>query len=264
VVGRAIRDRRDKVVLATKCGLWWKDQRGAEWFTLEGTVVRRSLRPDTVRKELEDSLRRLDTDRIDLYQTHWPAMDPEPTPIQDTMATLLAMKAEGKIRAIGASNVSVDEVRRYRQVGPLDAVQPRYSILDRRIEADLLPACHAQQVAALVYSPLEQGLLTGAIGMDRALRPEEYRAQLPWLRPANRARVLAMLAGWRDLTLRYDCTFAQLVIAWTVGQPGVTSALCGARTPRQMEENAAAGQLSLQADDLARMRRDAEALGQPL
>ncbi|MFZ5797982.1 MAG: aldo/keto reductase [Desulfobulbaceae bacterium] len=263
VVGRAIRGRRDQVVLATKCGLWWHDQRGPLFFELEGRSVRRYLRPEAIRQEVEDSLRRLGTDYIDLYQTHWQSPEPDKDPIADTMACLLKLKEEGKIRAIGASNVDVVQIKEYQAKGVLDAIQPRYSMLDRAIEAELLPYCLEERISTLVYSPLEQGLLTGAITMDQTFSAGEYRNNIPWFAPANRRKVLAMLEGWRALAEKYRCSPAQLVIAWTVAQPGVTFALCGARKPEHSRLNAVGGTLTLDAEDIMIMRRDAEALGGP-
>ena len=263
VIGRALQGRRDRAVLATKCGLWWDDDTGVVHFEQLGHKVRRSLDPRTIRAEVEASLKRLRTDRLDVLQTHWQSVEPFKTPIADTMACLLELKQQGKIRAIGASNISPAEMDEYRRCGALDVCQPRYSLLDRRIEAEVLPYCLTNKVSTLVYSPLEQGLLTGKIGLDKQFTPDEFRNRIAWFQPANRARVLAMLAGWKELTDRYRCTVGQLVIAWTVAQPGVTCALCGARKAADAIENAGAGALQLSAADLARIRRDAEALGAP-
>jgi methylglyoxal reductase len=263
VVGRAISGRRDDVVLASKCGLRWDDPRGSFFFELEGKRVNRCLRPDSIREEVEATLRRLGTDRIDLYQTHWQEEGPGATPIADVMGCLMELKAAGKIRAIGVSNASPAQMDAYRAAGELDADQPRYSMLDRAIEAELLPYCRRRRIAVLAYSPLEQGLLTGAIGMDRTFSEMEFRNRIPWFRPENRKRVLDMLEGWKDLVAAYDCTYAQLVIAWTLAQPGLTFALCGARSQRQAEENAGGGEIELSRAHLRRMRRDVEALGAP-
>jgi len=264
VLGKALKGRRDQAVIATKCGLWHQDERGSPFFEQDGFKVTRSLRPDTIRIEIEDSLKRLGVDCIDLYQTHWPAVEPDQTPIADTMACLLELKDQGKIRAIGASNVSTADMDAYRAVGALSVCQPRYSMLDRTAEAELLPYCLENQVSTLAYSPLEQGLLTGKIGMDRTLTDEEFRNMIPWFRPVNRQKVIDMLNGWKDLCETYACSTAQLVIAWTVAQPGLTCALCGARRVQNVLENAQAGDLTLQADSLARMRADVEALGAPV
>ena len=264
VVGRAIKGMRDKVVVATKCGLWWHDDQGPLFFELEGYAVRRRLRPSTIRREIEDSLRRLDTEYIDLYQTHWQSPEPEDDPIAETMECLLELKNEGKIRAIGASNIDVRQIKQYQATGVLDAVQPRYSMLDRRIEKELLPFCREQNISTLVYSPLEQGLLTGKIGMDRVFAPGEYRNNIPWFALQNRKKVLDMLNSWSDLTGKYRCTLSQLVIAWTIDQPGITFALCGARKAEHSRENAAAGNLVLEKADMLRMRHDVESLPDPL
>ena len=263
IVGRALKGRRDKAIVATKCGLWWDDSRGSKHFSLDGKTVNRCLKPETIRIELESSLRRLDTDYIDLYQTHWQSVEPDYTPIAETMACLLDLKREGKIRAIGVSNVDPEQIEAYCAVGPVDSVQPRYSMLDRQIEKELLPSCEKHNLATLAYSPLEQGLLTGKIGMDQTFDEGAFRNMLPWYKPANRKRVLELLAGWKDLTASYSCTLAQLVIAWTIAQPGITFALCGARKPANVVDNAGAGSLELAAADIERMRRDVEALGDP-
>ncbi|NDK13619.1 MAG: aldo/keto reductase, partial [Armatimonadetes bacterium] len=264
VVGRAVKGRRDDVVLSTKCGVWWQDDRGAPFFEAAGRKVKRCLRPETICEEVELSLQRLDTDRIDLYFTHWPAVEPDPTPIAVTMECLMDLKQQGKIRAIGASNVSLTQMDEYRAAGVLDANQPRYSMLDRTIEAEVLPYCQEHGISICAYTPLEQGLLTGKIGMDRQLSEGEVRNGIPWFKPANRQRVLDLLAGWADLTEAHHCTLSQLVIAWTVAQPGLTFALCGARKPDHVRENAGGGGIHLAPDELARMREDVEALGKPV
>lgn len=263
IIGEAILGRRDKVVVATKCGLWTKDERGSFFFEQNGKNVMRSLRPDTIREEIEVSLRLLQTDYIDLYQTHWQAIEPECTPIADTMATLLQLRDEGKIRAIGVSNATPPQMDEYLQCGRIESNQPRYSMLDRTIEDELLPYCREKKISILAYSPLEQGLLTGRMTMETEIPAGHYRNNLPWFKPENRRRVIAMLDSWQELTKKYSCTTAQLVIAWTIQQPGVTFALCGASKPRQAEENAAAGNIIISEIDLQDMRRAIEALGSP-
>lgn len=266
VVGKAIQDRRDKVVLATKCGLWTDDERGSFFTEMDGRRMFRSLRPDTITIEIERSLKRLKTDRIDLYQTHWPAVPPDNTPIADTMACLLKLKEDGKIRAIGVSNVSLAELKENLRCGPVVSDQFWYSMLQRGAEKDILPFCAENDLAALVYMPLQHGLLTGKIGMDRVFKPTEFRSNdfwNAWFLPPNRRKVLDMLEGWRGLTEAYSCSLAQLVLAWTAAQRGVTHVLVGARRADQARENAAAGALTLKQSDLDRIRRDVEALGEP-
>jgi len=263
IVGKAIKGCRDKLIISTKCALWWNDARGSFFFEQEGKKVNRSLRPDTLRIEIEQSLKRLGIDCIDIYHTHWQAMPPENTPIADTMECLLKLKTDGKIRSIAVSNADCAQMDEYRHAGKIDANQPRYSMLDRTIETELVPYCLKHDISILVYSPLEQGLLTGKIGMDKKLDKSEHRNNIAWFSPENRRRVLDMLFGWKKLTEQYDCTLAQLVLAWTISQPGITAALCGARHPDQIRETAKAGEIILSDADMRRMRKDVEALGTP-
>jgi methylglyoxal reductase len=266
VVGQAIKGRRHQAVLATKCGLWWEDERGSFFTELAGKKMYRSLRPDTIQLEIENSLRRLEVDHIDLYQTHWPSVPPDQTPIADTMEVLLKLKQQGKIRAIGVCNVAPEELEEHVRCGGIASHQFRYSMLHREAEQEILPRCERHQIATLTYMSLEQGLLTGKIGMDRVFASTEFRANAhwnDWFIPANRQRVLELLASWKPLTDRYACTLAQLVIAWTAAQPGVTHVLAGGRNLAQVTENARAGELTLAAEDLARIRRDVIALGEP-
>lgn len=266
VVGRALKGRRDKAVLATKGGLWWEDARGSFFAEMDGKKMHRSLRPDTLQIEIENSLRRLEVDCIDLYQTHWPSMPPDHTPIAETMALLMKLKQQGKIRAIGVSNVSLDELKENVRCGDVASDQLRYSLLHREADQEILPYCAQQGLATLTYMSLEQGLLTGKIGMDRVFQPSEFRANTAWndwFIPVNRQKILALLASWKTLTDKYNCTLSQLVLAWTAAQPGVTHVLAGGRNATQVSENARAADLNLEPGDLLRIRQDVVALGTP-
>ena len=268
VVGRAIEGRRDQVVIATKCGVWWEDERGSYNGVKDGKINHVSLRPDTITIEVENSLRRLGVDTIDLLQCHKPAIPPEETPIPETMGCLMDLKDQGKIRAIGVSNVSLEQLDTYRKAGDLASDQFRYSMLLRDREADILPYCAKHNIATLTYWSLEQGLLTGKVGTDRVFREDDFRNTagewLPWFKLENRQRLLDMFAGWSDLTEKYDCTIAQLTIAWTAAQTGATHVLCGVRTVGQAIQNAGAGAFELDADDVQRVRDDLVALGGPV
>jgi methylglyoxal reductase len=266
IIAQAIAGRRDEVLLATKCGLWWDDTRGSYFTEFNGKSLYRSLRPDTIAIEIERSLRDLATDRIDLYQVHWPAVEPEKTPIQDTMAALLSLRDQGKIRAIGVCNLSPDELTEYLSCGAIATHQFRYSMLWRGPEQEMLPLCRQHGLATLTYMSLEQGLLTGKIGMDHTFQDGEFRTStdwFPWMPPANRRRVLDLLEGWRPLCESHNCTLAQLVLAWTLAQPGVTHVLAGARKSEHIRETAAAADLELPAEVLARLTADLTALGKP-
>ncbi|MGL6210890.1 MAG: aldo/keto reductase [Paracoccaceae bacterium] len=242
VVGRAIKGRRDQVVLATKCGLVWHAQRGPYFFSQGGLPVHRDLSPAAIRHEVEQSLQRLQTDRIDLYITHW--QDPS-TPIAETVDALKALQAEGKILAFAASNTTPDDLSAYRAAGGIAAVQEEYSMLARRIEETHLPVCHKAGIAVMGYSVLALGLLSGRIGADRVFAGDDQRREDPRFSVENRARVDRLMQTVRPIGDQHNATPAQVVIAWTLAQPGLTFALCGARNPDQARENAAAGQLRL-------------------
>ena len=250
LVGQAIAGKRDKVVIATKCGLNWHSGRGNRFFEEDGVPVHRYLGADGIAHEVEQSLKRLGTDHIDLYITHW--QDPT-TPIAETMDALLRLKQQGKIRAIGASNVSTSELAEYLATGALDAIQERYSMLDREMAETLLPLARPAGVSTLSYSSLALGLLTGKVSATRAFTGDDQRASNPRFSAENRQRAADFAAALMPLAQEHGASIAQLVIAWTLSQPGITFALCGARDPAQALDNAGAARLRLAAEDLARI-----------
>ena len=261
VIGKAIQNKRDQVVLSTKCGLWWHDERGAEFFEQSGHVVKRCLEADTIKRELELSLKRLGTDYIDIYFTHWQSVEPYKTSIEETMNCLMDLKRQGLIKAIGASNVTPEHIEEYLRYGELDVIQEKYSMLDRKIEQTLRPTCAKNKIDIMTYSSLEQGLLTGKIGMDYVVDPKEARAGIPWYEPSKRAQVLALLESWKGLTQRYQCTCAQLVIAWTMAQPNMSYVLCGARKPHHIKDTAYAAQINLSQEDSDSMTKGLREIG---
>ncbi|MHA7776313.1 aldo/keto reductase [Roseibium sp. M-1] len=247
IVGKAIRGRRDKVVLATKCGLVWHTQKGNHFFDYDGKPVHRYLGKDAIVYEVEQSLKRLGTDHIDHYITHW--QDPT-TPIAETMEALEMLKTQGKIRSIGASNTSVDDVRAYVAAGQLDAIQEEYSMVKRDIEATLLPVCLREGVSVLSYSSLALGLLTGKIGPERTFDGDDQRKDNPRFSVENRRKVAQLMEAIEPIAEVHEATKAQVVIAWTLQQPGITFSLCGARDPDQARENAKAGRLRLSPEEI--------------
>lgn len=248
IVGQAIRGKREQVVIATKCGLNWHSGKGNHFFDQDGKPVHRYLGADGIVQELEQSLKRLGTDHIDLYITHW--QDPT-TPIAETMAALEKLKADGKILAIGASNLDAAELEQYVAAGQLDAIQERYSALDREIEDNLLPIARRNDIATLSYSSLALGLLTGSIDPSREFTGDDQRLGNPRFSAANRAKVARLKQAIAPLAAKHDATMAQVMIAWTLAQPGITFALCGARNPQQAIENARAGELRLDDGEIA-------------
>lgn len=260
IVGKALKGRRDGVVLATKCGMVANTRAGrfkfnstAAGYSENGHIgIYVNLSAASIREEVEGSLRRLKTDYIDLYQTHW---QEDTTPVAETMATLMDLKKEGKIRAIGASNATAAELKEYLRAGRLDSDQERYSMLRRDIEQDQLPFCAENNISVLAYSPLDNGLLTGKIGPEREFGEGDIRKDNPRFSPDNRRKIAAMIAAFGPVLEAHDITPAQLAVAWTLHRPGLTHALCGARNPAQAIENAGAGDVLLDDNELALIDR---------
>ena len=247
IVGKAIKSRRDEVVLATKCGLVWHTQKGNHFFDYDSGPVHRYLGKESIMHEVEQSLKRLGTDHIDLYITHW--QDPT-TPIEETVDALVALKEQGKIRSIGASNLSADELRAYAATGELDAIQEEYSMVHRGIEETLLPIAAEHGISTLSYSSLALGLLSGMMGPDRTFSGDDLRKDNPRFSQSNREKVARLMAAIDPVAEAHEATRAQVIIAWTLQQPGITFSLCGARNPAQARENAKAGRIRLTDEDI--------------
>ena len=248
IVGSALKGRREKVVLTSKCGLVWHTQEGNHFFDVDGRPVHRYLGKDAIAYEVEQSLRRLDTDYIDHYITHW--QDPT-TPIAETMEALQSLKTAGKIRSIGASNTTIEELSSYLDAGRLDAIQEEYSMLKRDIETTLLPVCRGKGVSAISYSSLALGLLAGKIGPDREFHGDDLRKDNPLYSIENRKKMAQFFMSIAPICEAHGASPAQIVIAWTLQQPGITFSLYGARNADQARENAKAGRIALTAEDLA-------------
>jgi len=248
IVGKAIAGRRDKVVLVTKCGLVWHVNEGAYFFHQDGKPVHRYLGAASIRHEVEESLKRLGTDYIDHYVTHW---QDATTPIAETVETLVRLKDEGKIRSIGASNLSPKDLVAYIATGALDAIQEEYSMVRRDIETTLLPLCRTSAVSVLSYSSLALGLLSGKVGPERVFAGDDQRKGNPRFSQANREKIARLTRRLEPVAEAHGASIAQVVIAWTIAQPGITFSLCGARDPAQAVENAAAARLRLAENELA-------------
>lgn len=247
-VGRAIKGKREKLVIATKCGLIWHIDQGTRFSAAnDGTPIYKYQGAESIRYEVEQSLRRLRTDYIDLYQTHW---QDTTTPIEETMNELLKLKEEGKIRAIGVSNANLAQLEEYSCYGVVDSDQEMYSMLDRKMEQEQLPWCIKHNAAFLAYGPMARGLLTGKMGPERQFSSDDQRITNPRYSVENRKRVADMHAKIAPLTEKYGANGGQLVIAWTLAQPGVTHVLCGARNAAQAIENAG-GTVELTQTDIA-------------
>jgi aryl-alcohol dehydrogenase-like predicted oxidoreductase len=208
--------------------------------------VYRNARKARIIAECEASLKRLGTDYIDLYQQHWP--DPE-TPLAESWEAVAQLLKDGKIRAAGVSNFSIEQIEQAGKIVPLASVQPPYSMVNRGIEKNLLPYCRERGLGVLVYSPLQRGLLTGKITLEQEFPETDHRRTNPFFKYENRKKVLALLEKITPIAKAHQVTLAQVVISWTINRPGITAALVGARNAWQTEENVKGAELRLEDDE---------------
>jgi aryl-alcohol dehydrogenase-like predicted oxidoreductase len=245
IVGKALAlsRQRDQVIIATKVGLEWNADE----------QIFRNSSPQRIRMEIDDSLRRLRTEVIDLYQVHWP--DPK-IPIEENARTLAELQRTGKIRAIGVSNYTIDQIVAFRRAAPLQTVQPPYNIFERDIEADLLPYCRKHNLTTLAYSALCRGLLSGRMKAQTQFSANEIRRVDPKFQPPHYLRYLRAVERLDQLAReRYGKRVIHLAVRWLLDQPGVGIALWGARHPEQL--NAINGILGWTIDEEASRAIDA-------
>ncbi len=247
LVGKAIQGIRDKVVLATKCGMRWDTEEGSDPWQSQNThgqpiIIRKNLRPASIFYECEQSLKRLKTDVIDLYQIHWPDSS---TPIEDAWNAMVKLKKQGKVRAIGVCNFSLEQLKVAHAMHPVDSLQSPYSLIRRDLEQDIIPFCKSKKISVLAYSPLERGLLTGKYRPHQKLAKGDHRAEKPTFSPHFLTQIIFALSFIHPLVEQHHSTLAQLIINCTIHRPGITAALVGARNPLQAIENAHAMLLNL-------------------
>ncbi|TVR71280.1 MAG: aldo/keto reductase [Marinilabiliales bacterium] len=252
ITGEAVKGMRDKVQILTKFGLRWDGTRGKFFMATKDNsgnsidLYGYSAR-DSVIEECENSLRRLGTDYIDLLQIHWP--DPT-TPVSETMEALNMLISQGKVRAAGVSNYDVPLMEEAAGVTVIASNQVPYSMLKRDIEKDVVPWCISNDVGILAYSPLQRGLLTGKFNPGHKFGEGDARGGLHWFRRENIVRVNEFLDKLRPLAEEKAATLSQLVLRWTIQQPGITCALAGARDPEQVSDNAGTLGFSLSDEEL--------------
>ncbi len=262
LVGEAIKGKRDRYEILTKCGMLWEGKKGGHFFTTnDNSGVQREIYTysgrESIIAECEDSLRRLGTDYIDLYQVHWPDST---TPIEEAMEAFRILMEQGKIRAAGVSNYSVEQMEQASSVVELSSNQVPYSMVRREIEQDVVPWCLDNTCGILAYSPLQRGLLTGKITPDYPFAPGDSRPETPHFKVNNLIETNKFLDEIRPLAEEKGATLSQLVIAWTLCQPGITVALVGARTEEQVKQNAGALDVQLSADEVDMINKKLEKL----
>ena len=243
IVARALKEwRGPRPYVFTKCVLRW-NEKGKIW---------KEFSPDSIRRECEDSLGRLQVETIDLYQMHWPPDDGKPG-IEEAWQTLAALKAEGKVRWIGVSNFDAAQIKRAEKITPATSLQPPYSIIRRQIEAETLPYCEKQGIGVISYAPMASGLLTGAMTRERAatLPADDFRSRNPEFREPRLSKNLELVERLRQVGARHGRTPGEVAIAWTLGHRAVTGAIVGARNAKQAEGVMRAGELKLTTQEIA-------------
>lgn len=223
VVGRAVKGRSSKPYIFTKCARVWDENR----------QIGKRLKADSVKRECEASLRRLDVETIDLYQIHWPEPDED---IEEGWGALAELKKEGKVRWIGVSNFSRSQLERVAPIAPITSLQPPYSIVSPEIEAEVLPYCGANNIGTLVYSPMKSGLLSGSMTRERiaAMPQDDFRQRTPNFQEPLLTRNLALVELLREIGARHGRTPGEVAIAWALRRPEVTAAIVGLRSPAQL------------------------------
>jgi aryl-alcohol dehydrogenase-like predicted oxidoreductase len=240
VVGRAIKGIRNEVVVATKCGRVWEG---------DSREIGKSLRPDSIKREVEASLKRLNIETIDLYQIHWPEPDEE---IEEGWAAMAQLVKEGKVRYVGVSNFSLEQLKRAQAIHPITSLQPPYSMLRREIEEEIMAYCGTNQIGIIAYSPMQAGLLTGKFTKERAagLPDSDWRSQHPFFMEPQLSVNLQAIEQLKEIANKKNITLSQLSLAWVLRNKGVTAAIVGARSPEQIAETARAGDMSLSKEEL--------------
>ena len=242
LIGRALSDLRNQLVFASKGGLEWGPDK----------KQRHDARPVRLREQCDESLRRLATDHIDLYYLHAP--DPG-VPITESAGAFLELKAAGKVLAIGVSNFNLEQLQQFAGICQIDAIQPYYNMLQRDIEPEILPWCISQEVSVMAYWPLLKGLLAGRLARDHQFAASDSRQKYPMFHAEQWQRNLDFVDSLRPIAEECGRTVAQVVINWTIHQPGITAALCGAKHPEQIRETAAAMSWTLSANQLTRIEQ---------
>src|ERR1700687_1597475 len=245
VVGRLLRDlpASQRPYVFTKCGLIWDDDNRMK-------EPRRVLKPDSIRRECQASLRRLGIERIDLYQFHWP--DDTGTPVEDSWSEMAKLVKEGKVRAAGVSNFNTELLERCERIRDVDSLQPPFSLINRRAADKEIPWCEKHRSGVICYSPMQSGLLTDSFTALRVakLAEDDWRRRASEFNEPSLSRHLALRHALRPIAQRHGASVSSVAIAWTLAWPGVTGAIVGARTPAQVDGWIQAASLELSAADL--------------
>src|SRR5690242_15531327 len=242
VVARALKEWHGPTpYVFTKCAMRW-NERGK---------IKKEYGAASIRRECEDSLRRLQVKTIDLYQIHWPPEDNGPG-LEEAWQTLAALQKEGQVRWIGLSNFSAAQIQRAEKIAPVTSLQPPYSLIRRKIGEETLPYCQKQGIGVISYAPMASGLLTGAMTRERAaaLPPDDFRSRNPEFREPRLSKNLELVERLRQVGARHGRNPGEVAIAWVLHNPAITGAIVGARNAKQVDGVMRAGEFSLSAEEI--------------
>jgi aryl-alcohol dehydrogenase-like predicted oxidoreductase len=244
VVAKALKNSQHKPYIFTKCSMRWSSDR----------TIYRSLKAGSLQEEIEDSLRRLRVDAIDLYQIHWPNPEDE---IEEGWETLAKFKEQGKVRYIGVSNFNVAQMKRAQKIAPITSLQPPYSMLRRDIEAEILPFCKQHNIGVINYSPMVSGLLTGKMTAERvkSLPEDDWRRRSPNFNEPKLSKNLRLVELLREIGRQHGVEPGVVAIAWTLRHPAITAAIVGARRPDQIDGILPAAKFRLSQQEIARIEK---------
>ncbi|MCF8383675.1 MAG: aldo/keto reductase [Chlorobium sp.] len=251
LVARALEGMEHKPYVFTKCSLVWNEQRR----------MSSSLKTDSIRRECEESLKRLKVDTIDLYQIHWP--NPEPD-IEEGWQTMAALREEGLVRHIGVSNFNVEQMRRVMPIAPVESLQPPYSMLRPAVETEIFPFCMEREIGVIVYSPMLSGMLTGAMTRERVenFSPDDWRRENREFQEPRLTANLELVELLRSIGSPYGRSPGEVAIAWTLRHPALTGAIVGGRSAAQVEGIIGAGEFRLTGEETALIKRHIAGMAQ--
>lgn len=222
IVGRVLKEKRKEVIIATKCGIIWDDNKNVSF----------SIHPDSIRKECDESLKRLNTDYIDLYQIHWPDSK---TPVVDSWGEMKRLKESGKVKNIGVCNFDLNLLKKCEKIEHITSLQPPYSMLKRDIEKEIMPWCKEHNTGILAYSPMQAGLLTGKFSKEYvdSLPEDDWRKRNPMFKDPEFSRALEFVERIKDISVKYKRDLSAFAVAWVLSHEEVTSAIVGVRNTKQ-------------------------------
>ncbi|HEY0785487.1 MAG TPA: aldo/keto reductase [Acidobacteriaceae bacterium] len=245
VVARALKQSPSKPYVFTKCSMRWN---------LDTRTIYRSLKDGSLQEEVENSLRRLDIDAIDLYQIHWPNPAEE---IEEGWTALARFKEQGLVRHIGVSNFNIEQMRRAQAIAPITSLQPPYSLVNPKVETDILPFCRENNIGVINYSPMASGLLTGKMTAERVatMPSDDWRKKSPNFNGAKLEKNLKLAELLRDIGQPHNVEPGVVAIAWTLHNPAITAAIVGARRPDQVDGILPANTFRLSPEEFARIEQ---------